>query len=69
MRNGQPATRPLHNALLARSHLPTSLRRPAKSRPEREVGEQPYCHTNAVDVGLAQIQFVFSLREAHVSAR
>ena len=35
----------------------TSLRRVGKSDPEREAGEQqPYCHTNVLDVG-AQIQF------------
>ena len=51
-----------YNALQARSRLPTSFRRSTKRGPEKEVGEQPYCHTNAVDIGLAQIQFVFLAR-------
>ena len=47
----------IDNTIQIRPHLPTSLCSPAKSRPEREMGErQPYCHTNVLDVGLAQNQ-------------
>ena len=46
-----PAAHPLHNVQQIRPGPPTSLRRATKRGPEREVGRQPYCHTNAVDVG------------------
>ena len=53
-----PVHAPLIMRALIRPGPPTSLRRVTKRDPEREVGEQPYCHTNAVDNGAAQNQLL-----------
>ena len=65
----QPATCPLDNTLLSRPGPPTSLRRVTKRDPEREVGEQPYCHTNAVDWCCSKPSCCLFRRDAPVSAR
>ena len=46
---------------------PTSLRRVGKSDLERDVGEQPYCRTNSVDVSLAKSQLSFLSRSLLVT--
>ena len=61
---------PLDNATQIRPQLPHSLSGSRENHgPNEESGEQPYCHANATDVGLAQNQVVFLVRMAPVSSR